>query len=65
VLSAIASAGGLTDFARRDSIFVLRSVNRNDGKPPVRIRFRYGALTHAERPAATFRLRSGDVVFAE
>lgn len=60
VLPALASAGGLTPFADRDAIFVLRP-----GNPPQRIRFRYEALTTTEGRAATFRLQSGDVVVVE
>ena len=63
VLAAIAAAGGLTDYAHRDSLFVLRS--SPDAKGPTRIRFRYSSLTGGERPAASFRLRPGDVVVAE
>lgn len=63
VLSALAAAGGLTDFAHRDAIFVLRS--GAEAKGPTRIRFRYSSLTGGERPAASFRLRAGDVVVAE
>lgn len=63
VLAAIAAAGGLTDYAGRDSIFVMR--DSPDGKGPARIRFRYAALTGGERRAATFRLRPGDVVLVD
>jgi polysaccharide export outer membrane protein len=63
VLAAVAAAGGLTDYAHRNAIFVLR--NSADGKTPVRIRFRWQALTDAEKPAATFRLRPGDMVVVE
>jgi polysaccharide biosynthesis/export protein len=63
VLNALAAAGGLTDYARRDSIFVLRSTP--DAKAPTRIRFRYSSLTSAERTAASFRLAPGDVVVVE
>jgi polysaccharide export outer membrane protein len=59
VLQALALAGGLTEYASRDSIYVLRRA------PSQRIRFTYAALTHAEAHAASFRLRTGDVVVAE
>ena len=65
VLAALAAASGLTDYAHRDAIFVLRSLPGQEGKPPARIRFRWSALTGGEKPAATFRLRAGDVVVAE
>lgn len=63
VLAAIAAAGGLTDYAHRDALFVLRGAS--DSKGPTRIRFRYSSLTGGERPAASFRLRPGDVVVVE
>lgn len=63
VLAAIAAAGGLTDYGHRDSIFVLRS--SPEAKGPTRIRFRYASLAGGERPAASFRLRPGDVVVVE
>lgn len=58
LLQAIAGAGGLTDNANRDAIFVLR------GSPtPERIRFTYDMLT--ENPGLRFYLRTGDVVVVE
>lgn len=63
VLSAVAAAGGLTDYAHRDAIFVLRG--GPEAKGPTRIRFRYASLAGGERPAASFRLRAGDVVVVE
>jgi polysaccharide export outer membrane protein len=60
VLSAIARAKGLTIFADRDAIYVLR-------KQPgtTRIRFRYGDLTGGQKRSFDFRLRDGDVVVVE
>jgi polysaccharide export outer membrane protein len=63
VLAALAAAGGLTDYANRSALYVLRS--GPDGKSPVRIRFRYDALVQGERLAAGFRLHPGDLVVAE
>jgi polysaccharide export outer membrane protein len=57
VLSALASAGGLNDFADRSRIFVLRDRQR--------IRFTFQALSEAEPKAIGFKLVSGDVVVAE
>lgn len=66
VLAAVAAAGGLTPYAHRDRIFVLRQGYWADGnREPARIRFRYSALTGGERPAATFRLEAGDIVSVE
>jgi polysaccharide export outer membrane protein len=62
VLNALAAAGGFTQFAHRDGIFVLRP---RVGEAPVRIRFVYEALTRAEGRASAFRLLSGDVIVVE
>jgi polysaccharide export outer membrane protein len=60
VAEALANAGGLSPFAHKDRIFVVRS----DPKP-VRLHFTYDALTHAVGKAAAFKLRAGDVVIVE
>jgi len=57
VLAGLASAGGLTDFADRDRIFVIRAKQR--------IRFRFAALTGAEPRPTAFRMKPGDVLVAE
>jgi polysaccharide export outer membrane protein len=57
VLQALAAAGGLGEFADADRIFVLRQGTR--------IRFTYQALTRADRRAAIFRLRPGDIVVVD
>jgi polysaccharide export outer membrane protein len=59
VLSALARAGGLTEFADPDSVFVVRA----DGSR--RIRFRYADLTAPQAASAHFQLRNGDVVVVE
>jgi polysaccharide biosynthesis/export protein len=64
VLAALAAAGGLTDFAHRDYLFVVRA-GTGEGKPPARIRFRYEALVRGDRLASSFILRAGDTVVAE
>ena len=59
VLQALANAGGLTENASRDDIYVLR------GAPIAqRIRFTYDWLTQ-NPPSHSFQLRSGDVVVVE
>lgn len=63
ILPALASAGGMTPFADKSSIFVIR--RRIDGGDPLRIRFTYEALTGAQGRAAAFRLQGGDVVVVE
>jgi polysaccharide export outer membrane protein len=65
VLQALAAAGGLTDFAHRDRIFVLRNGYWADTDTPGRIRFDYRALARGTPPAATFRLKHGDTIVAE
>ena len=66
VLQALAAAGGLTETADREGVFVLRKGYWADGSPsPVRIRFTLRALERAEGKAATFRLKPGDTVVVE
>jgi N-acetylglucosaminyl-diphospho-decaprenol L-rhamnosyltransferase len=60
VLGALARAGGLTEFADRDGIFVVRTQPKHE-----RIRFRYDDLVGAEPRSVTFKLRDGDVVVVE
>ena len=64
LLQALVSAGGLTDFARPDRIFVVRPGHKGE-TVPARIRFVYTALLRAEGQAATFRLKPGDQVVVE
>jgi polysaccharide export outer membrane protein len=60
VADALAAAGGLTRFAHKNRIYVVRT------KPEsVRIHFTYEALTRSSGPAGLFRLRAGDVVVVE
>ena len=60
LLQAMAKAGGLTEFADDERIFVIRQA-------PVfrRIRFTYKAIVNNENGAAGFMLRPGDVVVVE
>lgn len=60
VLQALAAAGGLTENASRDGIFVLR-----ESPVPRRIRFSWEQLSRTPPSASTFRLRPGDVVVVE
>src|SRR3954464_9583584 len=60
VAEAIASAGGLTEFAHKDRIYVLRKSPKQ-----VRIRFRFDDLTSQAGLGSAFRLQIGDVVVAE
>jgi len=63
LLQALSQAGGFTEYAHKDAIFVLRKEGTTP--EPVRIRFTYQALIHTEGRAAAFRLRGGDVVVVE
>ena len=65
VLQGLAAAGGLTQYASSDRIFVLRRSAPGAKAPLVRVRFRYESLAHAEGRAATFRMRDGDVLVVE
>jgi polysaccharide export outer membrane protein len=65
VLQALAAAGGLTPFADRSGIYVLRRGAEGDASEPARIRFRYDDLSHGKGKAVLFHLRRGDVVVVE
>ncbi|MBU8897273.1 sugar ABC transporter substrate-binding protein [Corallococcus sp. H22C18031201] len=64
LLQALAGAGGFTDYAHPDRIFVLRR-DESELPAPTRIRVRYRDLIRAEGRAVGFRLRPGDVVVVE
>jgi polysaccharide export outer membrane protein len=59
VLRALALAGGVTEYANHDNIYVLRRVG------PRRIRVTYRALIDNELRAAALHLRAGDTVVVE
>ncbi len=61
MISALAAAGWLTEFANGDWIFVIRS----SGGPLQRIRFKARELIAAEPHATGFRLQDGDTVVVE
>jgi polysaccharide biosynthesis/export protein len=69
VVSALASAGWLTDFAHSDRIFVVRPPPAAvPGQVPgadTRVRFSTAELKLAEPHAARFLLRDGDIVSVE
>lgn len=60
VLPALALAGGLTEFAKANAIYVVRTYPSRQ-----RIRFRYSDLTGGIARAVDFKLRDGDVVVVE
>ena len=59
VLVALGAAGGLSELADKDAIYVVRSVGAQ------RIRFRYRDLLKPEPAAVAFELREGDTVLVE
>jgi polysaccharide export outer membrane protein len=61
VLQALAKAGGLSEFANRSRIFVLRSAANNTQ----RIRFTYHSLLEGDAAALAFHMRTGDVLVVE
>ena len=60
VLEALAAAGGLSDMAHPDRIFVLRK-----SPDPVRIRLSFEALSRGQGRAGAFRLHPTDSVVVE
>jgi len=60
ILAALSQAGGLTEFARRDRIYILRS-----GTEAQRVRVTYEQLTQGVDATHGFRLHPGDVVIVE
>jgi polysaccharide biosynthesis/export protein len=60
VLEILARAGGLSEFADRDRIFVIRKKGE-----PVRVRFQYAKLVRQEGAGVAFNLQDGDVVVVE
>jgi polysaccharide export outer membrane protein len=60
LIEVIAQAGGLTEYARRKHVYVLRPGDR-----PLRIRFRYPELARGEVASSRFVLLDGDIVVAE
>jgi len=59
VLRALAAAGGFTDFAHKDRIFVVRA------GAPGKIRFTFESLSTPNSKSAKFRLQNDDVVVVQ
>jgi polysaccharide export outer membrane protein len=59
VLSALSAAGWLTEFAKKEDIYVIRMSDK------ARIRFRVTDVTSPTGPATRFRLRDGDAIVVE
>ena len=60
LLGVLARAGGLTEFADRQGIYVLQR-----GPTPRRVRFKYETLVGGEEKSARFVLQDGDAVIVE
>lgn len=60
IAQVLANAGGLTDFASHDRIFVVRA-----GPPPMRVRFVYEDITRGDPQSQGFVLQDGDLVVVE
>lgn len=60
VLQGLATAGGFTEFADQDKVYVLRK-----GATLQRIRFSYEKLSHAQGRGPSFQLRDGDTLVVE
>jgi polysaccharide export outer membrane protein len=58
VLQAIAQAGGLTDFAKKKQIYILR----NDGGKQVRLTFNYESVVKGERMEQNIVLQPDDTI---
>lgn len=62
VLQAIAMAGGTTEYADGERIYLLR---KRSAQPALKIRLSYSRLTNGEGRGAELTLQAGDVVLVE
>ena len=60
VLDVVAQAGGLSEFANKQRVFVIRKSEEN-----LRVRFNYDKLTHSDGNGMKFKLQDGDVIVVE
>jgi len=60
VLQVLARAGGLTEFAKPDRIYVLRKTHETQ-----RVLFTYDQLVNGRGRALAFRLQDGDIIVVE
>ena len=60
IAQVLAAAGGLTEYASRDSIYVVRAAPE-----PMRIRFTWDDIRRGEPHTEAFALRQGDLVVVE
>ena len=60
VLEVLARSGGLSEFANKDRIFVIRRQGE-----PMRVRFRYDSLASGDGAGLAFTLQDGDILVVE
>jgi polysaccharide biosynthesis/export protein len=60
VVDGVALAGGLTEFANKDRLFVIRKAKDNQ-----RVRFNWNKLTRSEGKGLRYKLEDGDVIVVE
>ncbi len=60
VLDALALSGGLTEFAQKDRVFVIRK-----GKDNQRVRFNFDKLARSDGKGLRFKVEDGDVIVVE
>ncbi len=60
VLDALATSGGLTEFAQKDRVFVIRK-----GKDNQRVRFNFDKLARSDGKGLRFKVEDGDVIVVE
>jgi polysaccharide export outer membrane protein len=58
ILQVLAEAGGLTDYAKRKRIYILRK----DGEQESRIQFNYESVLKGESPEQNIPVRAGDTI---
>ena len=60
VLDGVALAGGLSEFANKERVFVIRKSKENQ-----RVRFNFSRLTRSDGKGLRFVIEDGDVVVVE
>jgi polysaccharide export outer membrane protein len=60
VVDGVALAGGLTEFANKERVFVIRKAKENQ-----RVRFDWNKLTRSEGKGLRYKVEDGDVIVVE
>jgi polysaccharide export outer membrane protein len=60
VVDGVALAGGLTEFANKERVFVIRKAKENQ-----RVRFDWNKLTRSEGKGLRYKIEDGDVIVVE